>query len=116
MRKTALVAVGIVFSQSAWASDKAPPLPWNVNKPIVTVRKETYKKHPKPKAAAMVSVRYVGPKLERMEWQVGWKVTEWGNEAPRSSTPIFPTRNSVNSKVLEAIASTSARSARSPTS
>lgn len=69
MRKTALVAVGIVFSQSAWASDKAPPLPWTVNKPIVAVRKETYKKHPKPKAAAMASVRYVGPNLEQMEWQ-----------------------------------------------
>jgi hypothetical protein len=39
------------------------------NPPIVTVKKELYKKHPKPRAAALVSVQYVGPKLERREWQ-----------------------------------------------
>ncbi|MBM3235430.1 exo-alpha-sialidase [Candidatus Poribacteria bacterium] len=42
-------------------------MPWQVNKPIVSVKKELYKQHPKLGAAAMVSVFYVGPNLERME-------------------------------------------------
>jgi len=50
-------------------------IPWQVNKPIVgfkpqaqtPARAELYKKHPRPGAAALVSVFYVGPKLERME-------------------------------------------------
>lgn len=41
--------------------------PWKVNKPIVGVKKEMYKQFPRPGAAAMVSVCYVGPNLERME-------------------------------------------------
>jgi len=42
-------------------------VPRKENAPIVKIKKETYKRHPRPRAAAMVSVRYVGPKLERME-------------------------------------------------
>jgi len=42
-------------------------LPWKINPPIATVKEEVYKKHPRPGAAALVSVRYVGPKLERLE-------------------------------------------------
>ena len=42
-------------------------MPWEVNKPIISVKKELYKKHPRPGAAALVSVSYVGSKLERME-------------------------------------------------
>jgi len=42
-------------------------VPWKENKPVITVRKEIYRKHPRPKAAAMVAVWYVGPKLERRE-------------------------------------------------
>ena len=47
------------------ASSQVPP--WKENPPIATVTKTLYKKHPRPRAAAMVSVWYVGPKLERME-------------------------------------------------
>src|SRR5262249_46339370 len=39
------------------------------NPPIVAVKKALYKKHPRPRPAALVSVQYVGPKLERREWQ-----------------------------------------------
>ncbi|MCH2211499.1 MAG: glycoside hydrolase [Fuerstiella sp.] len=42
-------------------------LPWYVNRPIVTVQKEVYKKYPRKGAGALVSVRYVGPHLERLE-------------------------------------------------
>lgn len=42
-------------------------LPWKVNQPLVTVQKEVYKKHPRKGAGVLVSVRYVGPKLERRE-------------------------------------------------
>ncbi len=37
------------------------------NRPIVTVSKELYKSHPRPGAAADVTVNYVGPKREREE-------------------------------------------------
>jgi hypothetical protein len=43
------------------------PLPWQVNPPIVQVRKQVYRKHPRLGAAALVQVRYVGPGLQRFE-------------------------------------------------
>lgn len=52
------------------ADEKPPPpslLPWTVNTPIVTIQKELYRRHPRPGAAALVSMAYVGPGLERME-------------------------------------------------
>ena len=45
----------------------ADDLPWKVNPPILTVDKSVYRKHPRPGAGALVSVRYVGPGLERAE-------------------------------------------------
>ncbi len=42
-------------------------LPWQINPPIVTVEKEIYKKHPRPRTAALVSVAAVGSKLELCE-------------------------------------------------
>lgn len=41
--------------------------PWKTNPPIVSVRKELHRRSPRPGAAALVAVRYVGPRLERME-------------------------------------------------
>lgn len=35
-------------------------MPWKTNTPIVDVRRERYQKHPRPKAAAGVTVRYIG--------------------------------------------------------
>ena len=45
----------------------AEELPWQVNRPIVAVKKELYRKHPRPGAAAWVNMGYVGPKLELLE-------------------------------------------------
>lgn len=78
MRRTALLLLAslFVFSNTflstatnvgALAADKPADLPWKVNAPIAGVKKELYKKHPRPGAGALVSVRYVGPKLDRLE-------------------------------------------------
>jgi hypothetical protein len=64
-----LAWVVLILSLSTAAGFAAEQLPWKVNTPIVSVKKELYKKHPKPRAAAMVSVAYVGPGLQRREWQ-----------------------------------------------
>jgi hypothetical protein len=50
--------------------------PWSTNRPIVTVRKELFLRHPGPRAAAMVSVEYVGPRLERREWRGTERVSD----------------------------------------
>lgn len=42
-------------------------IPWKVNPPIVHVNKELAAAHPRPGAAALVNMRYVGPGLERRE-------------------------------------------------
>lgn len=57
----------LALIQISFAQENSDILPWKTNAPIVQIRKELYKKHPKPGAAALVSVLYVGPKLERME-------------------------------------------------
>lgn len=49
-------------------SDPDAP-PWKTNLPLVQVKKELYARHPRPGAAALVSVFQTGPKLERMEVQ-----------------------------------------------
>jgi len=43
-------------------------MPWATNKPIVSVKKELYEKHPRPECAPCLRECYVGPKLER--WQL----------------------------------------------
>jgi hypothetical protein len=42
-------------------------IPWKVNGPIVHVNKELAATHPRPGAAALIDVRYVGPNFERQE-------------------------------------------------
>lgn len=42
--------------------------PWETNRPLATVRRERWKSHPRPRAAAMTAVHAVGPGLERREW------------------------------------------------
>ncbi len=42
-------------------------MPWLVNQPLVQVKKELFLKHSKPRAAARVTMQYVGPGLERRE-------------------------------------------------
>lgn len=41
--------------------------PWKANPPIVSVKKELYRKYPQEGQAALVFVHYVGPELQRME-------------------------------------------------
>ena len=48
---------------------KIPVAPWETNTPIATVRAELHRAHPRPREAAMASMNYVGPGLERREWQ-----------------------------------------------
>lgn len=67
-RTLAALLLLVGFSLELFAQEKGLP-PWKTNVPIVSVKKELYKKHAKPRAAALVSVLYVGPKLEKREWQ-----------------------------------------------
>lgn len=51
-------------------SPAGPPVgPWETNRPIAAVRRELYRSHPRPRAAALTAVHYVGPGLERREWR-----------------------------------------------
>src|SRR6266516_4552273 len=65
MRAVASVVAISLFCTPARSEE---PPPWKVNRPIATVKKELFKKHPKPRTAALVTLQYVGPKLELMEW------------------------------------------------
>lgn len=49
--------------------DAVPTGPWETNHPIADVRAELHRVHPRPRAAAMASMAYVGPGLERREWR-----------------------------------------------
>lgn len=49
--------------------EQTPIAPWETNPPIATVTAEIHRAHPAPRTAAMTAVQYVGPKLERREWQ-----------------------------------------------
>lgn len=46
-----------------------PISPWETNRPLATVEKTLHAQHPRPKAAAMAALHYVGPHLERREWR-----------------------------------------------
>ncbi|MBL9138120.1 MAG: hypothetical protein JNK85_19790 [Verrucomicrobiales bacterium] len=43
--------------------------PWETNTPLAAVEKNLHASHPRPQAAAMASMLYVGPGLERREWR-----------------------------------------------
>ncbi len=66
MKTMVMLFCGLSFVSIVLAEEGTSP-PWKTNRPIVTLKKEVYAKHPVPKAAAMVSACYVGPKFERME-------------------------------------------------
>jgi len=52
---------------AAVSNDDEIAIPWKVNPPMVHVNKELVATHPRPGAAAVVNVRYVGPELQRQE-------------------------------------------------
>lgn len=43
--------------------------PWETNAPIAATQAERYREHPRPRAAALSAVHYVGPNRERREWR-----------------------------------------------
>jgi len=63
----ALIAVGMFAVGTSVGEDRLGESPWKVNPPIVTVKKQLYKKHANLREAANVSVQYVGPRLELRE-------------------------------------------------
>ena len=79
--------------------------PWKENCPIVSVKKELYKKYPREGQAALVFVRYVGPELQRMETHGleirddvhssrGWRYSEdngrtWTRLQAMASTDVY---------------------------
>lgn len=65
--KTTQIIPWLLLSTLAPMRGDESVLPWKMNQPLVTVQKEVYKKHPRKEAAALVAVRYVGPKFERLE-------------------------------------------------
>jgi hypothetical protein len=62
-----VLLTAILLSAFPLFADEEGKLPWQVNPPIATVKKELYKKHPRPRTAALVSVAAVGSKLELRE-------------------------------------------------
>jgi hypothetical protein len=76
----AILAILPLGMPTAFGSEK---MPWETNSPIVEVRRELYRKHPRPKTAAMVGVRYMGPNMVREE--------SWSTMS-KSDTPEQPTR------------------------
>ncbi len=58
------IVLGGIAATTAVGEDRSGQPPWKANPPIVTVTKELYKMHAKPREAAQVSMAYVGPRLE----------------------------------------------------
>jgi hypothetical protein len=58
-----------VLGGAVLASDAPATLPWKVNKRIGSVKRDLFAKHPRPLAASLAAQHYVGPKLERLEYQ-----------------------------------------------
>ncbi len=96
------------FRRDRTASGRGQPAdavpPWQTNRPIVTVTKELYRRHTQPRQAALVSVAYVGPRLERREVQgeeaksdVGDNVrARWSMDNGRTWTEFVPVQPSNN--------------------
>jgi hypothetical protein len=102
-----VLAAGLVLpAVSLGLAGEPAALPWKVNPPIVSVKKDLYKRHPKPRTAALVSVQYVGPKLERREVQaletisdVGENVVaRWSADNGRTWSEFVPVQPSNNTK------------------
>lgn len=80
--------------------------PWKVNSPIVTIKKELYREHAKPREAPLVGMQYVGPKLELREvWavettsDVGDKIqARWSDDNGRTWSDFVPVKPSTNVK------------------
>ena len=56
---------------------KLPAAPWDTNRPIATVSAERYRQHPRPRSAALGSMTYVGPGLQRRNGALSSPGTTW---------------------------------------
>lgn len=94
--------LGLVLCSCMGLAQEEPP--WKTNQPSVTIKKERYKKHARPRAAALVSVDYVGPNLEKREWQAvevnddvhDNQVARWSTDNGRTWSKFMPLRPSSN--------------------
>ena len=57
----------LLFTPDATEARTASAMPWKATAAFAEVDRELYREHPRPKTAAMVSIRYVGPGLLREE-------------------------------------------------
>lgn len=78
LRSNVAGAIILALATSTWAEE--PKAPWQVNSPIVTLRKELYKKHQQPRAAALASVVAVGPDLQLRETQSVERQSDVGDD------------------------------------
>lgn len=68
IRVTLCLLVGCtILIEAAEPLESTTETPWKSNKPIGTVDKQLYRKRSNPNQAPLVSVAYVGPKLEKRE-------------------------------------------------
>ncbi|MBW1769612.1 MAG: exo-alpha-sialidase [Deltaproteobacteria bacterium] len=79
-RLLSALALGVILPLPGSLIAQAP---WEVNAPIVSVSRQLYKAHPKPKVAVNVTRKYVGPGLE-LEEMMSWQAA--------SDTPYHPQR------------------------
>src|SRR3990167_4383146 len=87
------------------AGEVEPP-PWQSNAKIATIQKQLYKRHPAPRAAALVSMQYVGPGLQRREVQGVESVSDvadqivarWSTDNGRTWSAFVPVQPSNNVK------------------
>jgi hypothetical protein len=85
---------------------EAQPPPWQSRAKIATVQKQLYKRHPAPRAAALVSMQYVGPGLQRREVQGVESVSDvadqivarWSADNGRTWSAFVPVQPSNNVK------------------
>ena len=99
---TVCLASWVGVSSISDGSEETPP--WNANPPIVTVKKELYRLHVRPRESVTASVDYVGAGPERREVQseqtksdVGDNVrARWSNDNGRTWTDFVTVQPSNN--------------------
>jgi len=99
-----LAAVWACVVMPACAQEQSDQLPWKVNKPIVSVKKEVYVEHAVAGEAVWVKMQYVGPNLERREVRlieresdVGEDIkARWSTDNGRTWSEFVPVQSSTN--------------------
>jgi hypothetical protein len=71
------MVVLVVWARPGQTADEPPP--WRHNSPITTSTKQPYLRHTRPREAPLVSVQYVGLRLERREVQAVESISDVAN-------------------------------------